>query len=169
MLIPFGLIKFLSHKIGGSITQNWICRISTETLSWKGFYSERDLMTWQNMYMSPVQILPFFYHIILPCCTPAVLYSCTPVLLYFCTPAPLYPQLPPYPVWQWPLSYESPIYAYIFPKLLYPLNNIALSCSINTTVGIAYERLGGETFRKGCFWWRWWCIEGSTFDSRGPW
>jgi len=43
-------------------------------------------------------------------------------------------------VWQWPLSYESPIYAYIFPKLLYPLNNIALSCSINTTVGIAYER-----------------------------
>ena len=28
----------------------------------------------------------------------------------------------------------------IFLKFLFPLNNIALSCSIYTTVGIAYER-----------------------------
>ena len=60
------------------------------------------------------------------------------------------------PVWQWPLSHKTAVYAYIFPKVyvsshlyiwsyfskfLFPLNNIALSCSIYSTVGIAYERL----------------------------
>jgi len=43
-------------------------------------------------------------------------------------------------VWQWPFGHESALYAYVFPKFLFPLNNIALSCSIYTTVGIAYER-----------------------------
>ena len=43
-------------------------------------------------------------------------------------------------MWQWPLSDSTPLYAYIFPKLIYPLNNISLSCSIYTTIVIAYER-----------------------------
>ena len=43
-------------------------------------------------------------------------------------------------MWRWPLDDNSIVYAYIFPKLLYPLNNISLSCSIYTTIVIAYER-----------------------------
>ena len=43
-------------------------------------------------------------------------------------------------VWQWPFGHESALYAYVFPKFLFPFNNIILSCSIYTTVGIAYER-----------------------------
>ena len=32
------------------------------------------------------------------------------------------------------------MYAYIFPPILSPLNNISLCCSIYTTIGIAWER-----------------------------
>ena len=46
----------------------------------------------------------------------------------------------PIPVWSWPFPLDSAIYAYIFPKILYPLNNISLCCSIYTTIGIAFER-----------------------------
>jgi hypothetical protein len=45
-------------------------------------------------------------------------------------------------VWQWPLTQESSIYAYILPKMIYPLNNISLCCSIYTTIVIAFERFG---------------------------
>ena len=38
------------------------------------------------------------------------------------------------------LSEEENINSKLFPKLLYPLNNISLSCSIYTTIVIAYER-----------------------------
>merc|ERR1711892_1282838 len=43
-------------------------------------------------------------------------------------------------VWSWPFTGDSAMYAYIFPKILYPLNNISLCCSINTTILIAWER-----------------------------
>ena len=34
------------------------------------------------------------------------------------------------------------IYAYLLPKVIYPLNNISLCCSIYTTIVIAFERFG---------------------------
>ena len=43
-------------------------------------------------------------------------------------------------VWQWPITQESSIYAYLLPKIIYPLNNISLCCSIYTTIVIAFER-----------------------------
>ena len=53
------------------------------------------------------------------------------------------------PVWEWPYGHRSALYGYIFPKFLYPLNNIALSCSTYTTVGIAYERLAIKEYQAG--------------------
>ena len=43
-------------------------------------------------------------------------------------------------VFSWPFSGESESYALIFPKVLYPLNNITICCSIGLTVAIALER-----------------------------
>ena len=43
-------------------------------------------------------------------------------------------------VWMWPFAPESNYYFYLFPKILYPINNILLSCSVNTTLIIAYDR-----------------------------
>ena len=43
-------------------------------------------------------------------------------------------------VWQWPITQESSLYAYLLPKVIYPLNNISLCCSIFTTIVIAFER-----------------------------
>ena len=43
-------------------------------------------------------------------------------------------------VFSWPFDGESEAYAMIFPKLLYPLNNITICCSIGLTVAIALER-----------------------------
>ena len=43
-------------------------------------------------------------------------------------------------VFSWPFHQESQLYAYIFPKLIYPLNNVFLCCSIFTTICIALER-----------------------------
>ena len=45
-------------------------------------------------------------------------------------------------VWQWPITQDSSIYAYLLPKVIYPLNNISLCCSIFTTIVIAFERFG---------------------------
>ena len=44
-------------------------------------------------------------------------------------------------MFSWPFPQESQLYAYIFPKLLYPLNNISLCCSIYLIIFIAFERL----------------------------
>ena len=44
------------------------------------------------------------------------------------------------PVFSWPFSGDSESYALLFPKLLYPLNNITICCSIGLTVAIALER-----------------------------
>ena len=44
-------------------------------------------------------------------------------------------------VFSWPFPQDSELYAYIFPKLLYPLNNILLCCSIYVIIVIAFERL----------------------------
>jgi len=43
-------------------------------------------------------------------------------------------------VFHWPFSNTGEMYALLFPKFLYPLNNITLSCSIFITVTIAFER-----------------------------
>ena len=43
-------------------------------------------------------------------------------------------------VFHWPFSDTGEFYALLFPKFLYPLNNIAVSCSIFVTVVIAFER-----------------------------
>ena len=43
-------------------------------------------------------------------------------------------------MWQWPITQDSSIYAYLLPKVIYPLNNISLCCSIYTTIVIAFER-----------------------------
>jgi hypothetical protein len=43
-------------------------------------------------------------------------------------------------VFRWPLSEESEEYALIFPKWLYPINNISLTLSILLVVLIAHER-----------------------------
>ena len=40
----------------------------------------------------------------------------------------------------WPFAQESNYYVYLFPKILYPINNILLSCSVNITLIIAYDR-----------------------------
>jgi len=43
-------------------------------------------------------------------------------------------------VFRWPFDFNSEVYALIFPKFLYPLNNIIFNCSIFLTIVIAYER-----------------------------
>ena len=43
-------------------------------------------------------------------------------------------------VFSWPLSMESEEYALIFPKWLYPINNISLTFSIFLVMLIAHER-----------------------------
>jgi hypothetical protein len=43
-------------------------------------------------------------------------------------------------VYSWPFTLDSELYAYLFPKLLFPLNNISLCCSIYLIVCIAFER-----------------------------
>ena len=43
-------------------------------------------------------------------------------------------------VFQWPFDFNSEWYAILFPKFLYPLNNIIFNCSIFLTIVIAYER-----------------------------
>jgi hypothetical protein len=43
-------------------------------------------------------------------------------------------------VFRWPLSEESEEYALIFPKWLYPINNISLTLSILLVMLIAHER-----------------------------
>jgi len=43
-------------------------------------------------------------------------------------------------VFKWPFDINSEIYTFIFPKLLYPFNNIIFNCSIGLTIVIAYER-----------------------------
>ena len=45
-----------------------------------------------------------------------------------------------YLVFSWPVSLDSSLYALVFTKLLYPLNNIAICCSIGLTVAISLER-----------------------------
>ena len=40
----------------------------------------------------------------------------------------------------WPFNISSEVYAYLFPKLLFPLNNIFLCCSMYLIVCIAFER-----------------------------
>ena len=47
-------------------------------------------------------------------------------------------------VWSWPMSVDSVVYAYIFPPILYPLNNISLCCSIYLIVCIAGERFDSK-------------------------
>ena len=43
-------------------------------------------------------------------------------------------------VYKWPFALDSELYAYLFPKLLFPLNNVSLCCSIYLIVCIAFER-----------------------------
>ena len=43
-------------------------------------------------------------------------------------------------VFSWPLSLDSSLYALLFTKLLYPLNNVAICCSIGLTMAISIER-----------------------------
>ena len=43
-------------------------------------------------------------------------------------------------VFLWPFDINSEVYAILFPKFLYPLNNIIFNCSIFLTIVIAYER-----------------------------
>ena len=52
-------------------------------------------------------------------------------------------------VFMWPFSQSNTIYAYLFPKVLYPLNNISLCCSIYIIIAIAFERFVdmGSNFR----------------------
>ena len=46
----------------------------------------------------------------------------------------------PFSVFNWPFDQSSTIYAYLFTKALYPLNNIFLCCSIYIIIAIAFER-----------------------------
>ena len=46
----------------------------------------------------------------------------------------------PFPVFGWPISVDSGVYALVFPALLYPLNNISICCSIGLTLAISIER-----------------------------
>ena len=48
-------------------------------------------------------------------------------------------------VFEWPLDVHSEIYTYVFPKVLYPLNNIIFNTSIGLTVVVAFERYGFST------------------------
>ena len=41
---------------------------------------------------------------------------------------------------RWPFHNDSELYAILFPKFLFPLNNIFFSSSIFLTIVIAYER-----------------------------
>ena len=43
-------------------------------------------------------------------------------------------------MFQWPFSHESEVYAIMFPKFLFPVNNIIFNSSIFLTIVIAYER-----------------------------
>ena len=43
-------------------------------------------------------------------------------------------------VFSWPIPIDSSVYALLFPKLLYPLNNITICCSIGATLAISIER-----------------------------
>ena len=43
-------------------------------------------------------------------------------------------------VFNWPFDLEGEAYALLFPKVIYPINNISLTCSTYITVIIAYER-----------------------------
>ena len=46
----------------------------------------------------------------------------------------------PLEVWCWPVTEDSNLYVFIFPKLIYPLNDICLCCSIYCTIAVTYER-----------------------------
>ena len=43
-------------------------------------------------------------------------------------------------VLEWPFDTESKAYTLLFPKVIYPINNISFTCSTFTTIIIAYER-----------------------------
>jgi hypothetical protein len=43
-------------------------------------------------------------------------------------------------VFQWPFNIHSQLYVYLFPRFLYPVNNIIFSTSIFLTVVVAFER-----------------------------
>ena len=43
-------------------------------------------------------------------------------------------------VWSWPVTEDSLVYVFIFPKVIYPLNDICLCCSIYSTIAVSYER-----------------------------
>jgi len=43
-------------------------------------------------------------------------------------------------VFEWPFDMESKLYVYMFPRFLYPINNIIFSTSIFLTVVVAFER-----------------------------
>ena len=43
-------------------------------------------------------------------------------------------------VFRWPFSHDSELYAIMFPKFLFPVNNIIFNSSIFLTIVIAYER-----------------------------
>ena len=43
-------------------------------------------------------------------------------------------------MWGWPVTEDSNLYVFIFPKLIYPLNDICLCCSIYCTIAVTYER-----------------------------
>ena len=51
-------------------------------------------------------------------------------------------------VFEWPLDVHSEIYTYVFPRVLYPLNNIIFNTSIGLTVVVAFERYGGQDHRR---------------------
>ena len=40
----------------------------------------------------------------------------------------------------WPYDIHSEIYTYVFPKFLYPINNIIFNFSIGLTIVVAFER-----------------------------
>ena len=48
--------------------------------------------------------------------------------------------LTPELVLSWPITDTSMVYTFIFPKVIYPLNDICLCCSIYTTIAVSYER-----------------------------
>ena len=43
-------------------------------------------------------------------------------------------------VFSWPFSQDSNLYTFLFPKFIFPLNNIFLCCSIYLICCIAFER-----------------------------
>ena len=47
-------------------------------------------------------------------------------------------------VFMWPYDIHSELYTYVFPKFLYPINNIIFNFSIGLTVVVAFERLDWE-------------------------